>query len=299
MWAFTTLLAKRHANEISQLNDTLDDAMCPNAGSSDPQTDAWTAIYGAPIAERLNSQAPGANLVAADISNLIPLCAFESIVKGVTSPFCALFTPAEFAQFEYFSDLDKYYGTGSVQQILSFISIPTMMTVYRYGQALGPVQGVGYINELLARLTGKAVSDNTQTNRTLDASPDTFPLDRTLYADFSHDNQMIAIYAALGLFNQSAPLDPTKPDPKRTWITSHLTPFSARMVTERLSCTTRGGDGHIVKTGEYVRILVNDALQPLKFCGADKHGLCALSDFVSSQGYARNNGEGDFEKCFP
>jgi len=124
MWVFKSLPAKRRANEIShiQLNDTLDDAMCPNAGSSDAQTDAWTAIYGGPVAERLNSQAPGANLVAADISNLIPLCAFESIVKGVTSPFCALFTPAEFAQFEYFSDLDKYYGTGSVQQLLSFIS---------------------------------------------------------------------------------------------------------------------------------------------------------------------------------
>jgi len=90
--------------------------MCPNAGSSDPQTDAWTAIYGAPIAERLNTQAPGANVVAADISNLIPLCAFETLVKHTTSPFCALFTPAEFAQFEYFADLDKYYGTGSVQQ---------------------------------------------------------------------------------------------------------------------------------------------------------------------------------------
>jgi len=166
---------------------------------------------------------------------------------------------------------------------------------------LGPVQGVGYINELLARLTEKPVSDNTQTNRTLDASPITFPLDRTLYADFSHDNQMIAIYAALGLFNQSALLDPSMPDPKRTWITSRLTPFSARMVTERLSCITSGGNdhGHIAQTGVYVRILVNDVLQPLKFCGADKNGLCTLSDFVSSQGYARNNGEGDFEKCFP
>ncbi|KIM38767.1 hypothetical protein M413DRAFT_241634 [Hebeloma cylindrosporum] len=261
------------------LNDTLDDAMCPNAGSSDLQTDAWNAIYGAPIAERLNAQAPGANLVAADISNLIPLCAFESIAQNATSPFCALFTPAEFAQFEYFADLDKYYGTG-------------------YGQALGPVQGVGYINELLARLTGKPVSDNTQTNRTLDASPVTFPLDRTLYADFSHDNQMVAIYAALGLFNQSTPLDPTMPDPKRTWITSRLTPFSGRMVTERLSCRKKGSGGHLVKSGEYVRILVNDALQPLTFCAADKHGLCTLSNFVRSQGYAINNGEGDFEKCF-
>jgi hypothetical protein len=118
MWVYKPLLTKRRVNEILQLNDTLDDAMCPNAGSSDPQTDTWTAIYGAPIAKRLNGQAPGANLATADIPNLIPLCAFESVGNNTTSPFCALFTPDEFAQFEYYSDLDKYYGTGLVQQLL-------------------------------------------------------------------------------------------------------------------------------------------------------------------------------------
>ena len=49
----------------------------------------------------------------------------------------------------------------------------------------------------------------------------------------------------------------------------------------------------------YVRILVNDAVQPLKFCGADDgNGMCELEAFVKSQAYARNNGDGDFEKCF-
>ncbi|KAH9482157.1 3-phytase B [Psilocybe cubensis] len=265
------------------LNDTLDDSMCPNAGSSDPQTNIWTSIYGAPIAARLNAQAPGATVTAADISNLIPLCAFETLAKEIPSPFCSLFTEDEFAQFEYFGDLDKFYNTG-------------------YGQALGRVQGVGYVNELIARLTESPVRDNTQTNHTLDASPVTFPLNRTIYADFSHDNQMIAIYAALGLFNQTVPLDPTAPDPARTWIASHLTPFSARMVTERLSCGSTGpaaghGQGKI-KPQTFVRILVNDALQPLPFCGGDRNGLCTLDAFVESQSYARNDGEGDFEKCF-
>ncbi|PPQ70094.1 hypothetical protein CVT24_003866 [Panaeolus cyanescens] len=261
------------------LNDTLDDNMCPNAGSSDPQTGTWTSIYGAPVAARLNSKAIGANIVAADISNLIPLCAFETVVHETLSPFCNLFTPEEFAGFEYFGDLDKFYGTG-------------------YGQALGAVQGVGYINELLARLTGKPVQDATQTNRTLDSSPITFPLDRTIYADFSHDNQMIAIYTAMGLFKQSVPLDPTNPSttPGRDWITSHLTPFSARMVTERLSCKAKGK--RRAKAQPFVRVLVNDAVQPLEFCGGDAHGLCQLDAFVESQSYARNNGEGDFEKCF-
>ena len=43
---------------------------------------------------------------------------------------------------------------------------------------------------------------------------------------------MMAIYSALGLFKQPIPLEPTTPDPGRTWITSHLTPFSGRMVTD-------------------------------------------------------------------
>lgn len=170
--------------------------------------------------------------------------------------------------------------------------------MHRYGQALGPVQGVGYINELLARLTGLPVQDNTQTNRTLNASPITFPLNRTLYADFSHDNEMIAIYAALGLFKQPVPLDPTKLDHGRTWITSHLTPFSGRMVTERLSCVISGSRIAQPSAKIYVRILVNDAIQPLEFCGANEDGMCELEAFVESQAYSRNDGEGDFEECY-
>lgn len=158
----------------------------------------------------------------------------------------------------------------------------------RYGQELGPVQGVGYVNELIARLTGQPVQDETKTNRTLDSSPVTFPLDRTMYADFSHDVQMVAIYSAIGLFKQQDPLSTTEPDPERTWRISRMTPFAGRMVTERLKCAGE----------EFVRIFVNDALQPLEFCGADPSGVCSLKAFVASQKYARKNGEGDFQKCF-
>ncbi|KAI5115967.1 hypothetical protein M0805_000610 [Coniferiporia weirii] len=251
------------------LNDTLDDNMCPNAGSGDDQTNAWQAVYGSPIAARLNSLSPGANLTASDVSSLISLCPFDTLANEVPSPFCNLFNQTDFEGFEYFGDLGKYYGTG-------------------YGQALGPVQGVGYVNELLARLTDTPVRDNTQTNRTLDADPATFPLRRAVYADFSHDNQMIAIYSAMGLFRAARPLDPTDPDPHRTYLASHLVPFSARMVVERLECTGRS----------FVRVLVNDALQDLEFCDADSSGLCSLDAFVASQGYATSGGDGDFERCF-
>jgi len=169
----------------------------------------------------------------------------------------------------------------------------TLKDVFSYGEHLGPVQGVGYVNELIARLTGKPVRDNTQTNRTLDGSEETFPLDRTFYADFSHDNEMVSIYSALGLFQQQQLLDPTKPSPSRTWIASKLVPFSARMVVERLECFAI----RPLPKGEFVRILVNDALQPLEFCGGVE-GLCELHAFVASQRYARHDGDGDFEKCF-
>jgi hypothetical protein len=154
------------------------------------------------------------------------------------------------------------------------------------------VQGVGYVNELLARLTGQPVQDETQTNHTLDSSPVTFPLGRTFYADFSHDNQMISIYSALGLFVQPHQLNPMDPNAMRTWLDSKLVPFSARMITEKLYCAGSR------PAGEYVRVLVNDAVQPLPFCGANGDGVCTLENFVESQQYARTSGAGDWELCF-
>ncbi|KAF8800008.1 hypothetical protein BYT27DRAFT_7263387 [Phlegmacium glaucopus] len=52
--------------------------------------------------------------------------------------------------------------------------------------ALGPVQGVGYIEERLARLTGLPVKDNTQTDHTLDSSTITLPTKIALYTQISH-----------------------------------------------------------------------------------------------------------------
>ncbi|KAI0751193.1 phytase [Daedaleopsis nitida] len=251
-------------------NDTLDDNLCPSAGSSNPQTDVWLASFAPPMTARLNAGASGANLTDTDTYNLLTLCAFETVAHEQRSPWCGIYEELRAGPaFAYNGDIDKFYGTG-------------------YGQPLGPVQGVGYINELIARLTGTPVQDHTQTNSTLDSDPATFPLGRTLYADFSHDNQMVAIFSAMGLFKQAAPLDPTKPDPDRTWHVEKIVPFSTRMVVERLDC--RGTAS--------VRILVNDALMPLDFCGAKGDGVCALDAFVNSQAYARNDGEGDFEKCF-
>ncbi len=87
----------------------------------------------------------------------------------------------------------------------------------------------------------------------------------------------------------------TKINRNTEWDTSDIVPFASEMAVERFSCaqkSARGGEE------DYVRVLIDDAVQPLSFCGGDKNGLCKLSAFVKSQSYARNDGEGDFQKCF-
>ena len=178
---------------------------------------------------------------------------------------------------------------------------------------MGAVQGVGYINELIGRLTNSPPHHGLQTNKTLLSSQTTFPLNRSMYVDFSHDNLIVAVFAAMRLFQQSnGPLDTTKVTKDRTWITSIMVPFSGHMTVERLSCSPRpqslapsssrptkwrNADYDHEAKEEYVRIFVNDAMQPLDFCGAGEDGMCKMDDFVRSQAYARNDGFGDFERC--
>ncbi|KAI0326207.1 acid phosphatase [Cubamyces sp. BRFM 1775] len=257
-----------------EYNNTLNND-CPNAGDGSRETNIWLSVFAPPIAKRLLEGAPGAHLSNMDVFNLMAMCPFDSVAKETLSPFCSMFTEEDFRAFEYHGDLEKYYKTG-------------------YGEKLGPIQGVGYVNELLARLQGKPVEDHTTHNDTLE-----FPLDRTVYADFTHENLMVAVYAAMGLFNVTAPLDPRHlPSPHhedpsgQSWVASRMVPFSSRMVTERLTCVSDEGEA-----GTYIRVLVNDEVQPLEFCGG-QDGLCELERFVQSQEYARASGRGDFDLCY-
>ncbi|KXN84946.1 3-phytase A [Leucoagaricus sp. SymC.cos] len=275
-------------------NNTLEDKSCPNAGHPTAPLQQWQSVYAKPIADRFNTIARGQkikshrkkmpeNLTSEDAQSLIALCAFETVAKEEYSRFCHLFNETEFEGFEYALDLDKFYYTG-------------------YGSRLGPVQGVGYINELLARLTDQPVEDHTQTNHTHDSNAETFPLGRSIYVDFSHDNLMVAVFSAMGLFKNNGPfmggmLDPKKRPKHRDWFTSRIVPFSGRMVVERMECGLPSVNG--AGDREYVRILVSDAAQDLGFCeGVDEDGLCSLHSFVKSQTYARNSGQGDWESCF-
>ena len=290
--------------------------MCPAAVNTKAQVREFIDIAATNVAARLNSDAPGANLTAQDAYAVMHMCPFDTVAKETISPFCDLFSKEDFEIYEYAGDLEKFYNTGYMLRLLRDEHTVNYFLI-SYGGPLGAVQGVGYINELIARLTNSPVHHGLQTNSTLISSPETFPLNRTIYADFSHDNLIIAVFAAMGLFNQTVgSLDRTKIAENRTWITSKMVPFSGHLTVERLSCPVhsprnpsgpdskelrdwviRREDDEDGEKEEYVRVFVNDAKQPLHFCGPHGDGMCRLEEFVRSQEYARNDGFGDFAAC--
>lgn len=232
--------------------------------------DDWVST----IKDRLNAALPGASLSKKQTIYMMDLCPFNTVASssGAISPFCALFSAAEWSYYGYYETLNKFYGFGA-------------------GNPLGPTQGVGWVNELLARMTNSSVLDLGSVNSTLDASPATFPLGRTLYADFSHDDDLTSIFFALGLYEAAGQLSNTTLQTAGQtggYSAAWTVPFAARAYVEKMRCW-----GH---AEELVRIVVNDRVVPLRDCGADALGRCSLGGFVKSQGFARSGG--DFASCF-
>lgn len=267
-------------SEANGSNNTLNHGLCtafetgPDKNIASTAQAQWTNVFIPPIQTRLNTDLQGANLTVTDTISLMDLCPFNVVASsdGTISPFCSLFTEQEFHQYNYYNTLNKYYG-------------------YSYGNPLGPTQGVGYANELIARLTNQPVQDHTSTNRTLDSDPATFPLGLPLYADFSHDNDMTAIFSALGLYNGTAPLPTTRvveAEQANGYSAAWTVPFAARAYFEKLSC--------LGYQEELVRVIVNDRVLPLPQCGGDGLGRCTLSAFIDSLAFAKSGGLWD--QCF-
>lgn len=264
-------------SEDTGSNNTLDHGLCTvfeASNTSQVVQSIFASTFIPAISARLNTGLPNANLTDQDAISFMDLCPFETVAspKGTPSSFCTLFTQDEWKQYDYYQTLGKYYGYGP-------------------GIPLGPTQGVGFANELVARLTGKPVADHTSVNRTLDADNANFPLGRILYADFGHDNDMTAAFAALGLYNSTPPLSKTELmtiEEMNAYSAAWTVPFAARAFFEKMQC--EGVDE------ELVRVLVNGRVLPLEMCGGDALGRCPLSRFVDSLSFAQ--GGGHWDQCF-
>lgn len=158
--------------------------------------------------------------------------------------------------------------------------------------------GLGYQQEVIARLKGETLSySHSQANITLDDNTDTFPLNQSLYFDFSHDTNMISVLAAFGLRQFGQALDPTNLPGPHNFTVSHLTPFGARFDIEiiRTPLPLSPDRETYLEGGEtkYVHFLVNQRTVPLGAslpeCDASRvDGWCELDTFVKVQeGMAR------------
>ncbi|TLS21473.1 uncharacterized protein PpBr36_10258 [Pyricularia pennisetigena] len=251
------------------LNNTLGRKECPKDIYSKSKTtvDKFQAKFLTGIADRLNRNLPGANLSVKDAFDLMDLCTMETaatvLKTGVLSPVCGLFEEKDWKVFNQYHNAVKWHTCS-------------------YGNPFGPTLGVGWVNELIARLLQKPVVDHTSTNRTLTSNPATFPLKNKLYADFTHATSFLTIYSALGLLGSTPTPVPTNR------VVSAVSPFAARMYVEKMTCSGQ--------REELVRILVNHRVMRLPNCGADAEGRCKLSAFVESLSFARSGGHWD--KCY-
>ncbi|KAF3939214.1 hypothetical protein ABW19_dt0207978 [Dactylella cylindrospora] len=256
-------------------NNTLDHGICRKyeEGPSTeigPQAQAeFAATFTGELIEKLSVDIQGIELTPKDAIALMTMCPFHTVASPsatTLSPFCRMFNESDFENFDYYQSLGKYYGYGP-------------------GNPLGPAQGIGFVNELIARLTKSIVNDTTSTNHTLDSNPATFPVDKDIYLDFSHDNTMVGILSSLNLFKNLPPLknNTRSIDPLgRSFSASKLVPFASRMYVEKLKCESH--------EEELVRVIVNDRLMNLQGCDEAAYGACKLHEFVESLKWARDGG---------
>jgi len=189
------------------------------------------------------------------------------------SAFCNLFTYQEWVDFEYSYDL---YFAGS-----SAFQSPT-----------GRAVGIGYVQEIVARLENHTLGySGSQINTTLDNNTVTFPLNQSLYFDFSHDTNIMSILTAFGFKQFNEFLPSTKNPGPRNLTVSHLEPFGARLDIEVIKTPHPLAADRTYTSGNettYVHFILNQRTLPLGFsfeeCGGDRlDGWCELETFLKIQ----------------
>ena len=130
----------------------------------------------------------------------------------------------------------------------------------------------------------------------------TFPLNQTLYFDFSHDTNIASVVTALGLTQFATYLPSTGPPLNHTPLVSSLVPFAGRIDIEIITapqpiaedrpfdCSSSNSTGcyTLGDTTKYVHILINQRTVPLgrqnnSGCGDRVDGFCELHTFIAWQ----------------
>ncbi|KAF9220158.1 phosphoglycerate mutase-like protein [Gyrodon lividus] len=220
----------------------------------------WIAIYLQKALRRLQKHINGVELTLADVFAMQETCAFETVALGF-SKFCELFTEKEWEGFDYAYDINFWYGVS-------------------FGSPLASAQGIGYVQELVSRLTETPIeTHNSSTNATLH-NPITFPLGHSLYVDATHEVVVMNVLTALNLssFAGTGPLPSDHIPESRSFRSAEVAPFATNVQFQLLACDS--------EPGTQIRVIVNDGVVPLhvlRGCPENTHGMCSVDAFVDAQ----------------
>jgi hypothetical protein len=170
---------------------------------------------------RFQSQVSGINFTATDAIAMLQLCSYETHALGY-SAFCDLFTQADFLNYEYYYDLSFYYNNGP-------------------GSPVAAAQGKGYLDEYLARFTGKYPPAKSALNETFDNTTTFFPLNQSIYADATHEVVVLDVLTAFNLtaLFEGPPLSASGDRKENSFVASRLVPFATHFTTQVLECSAK------------------------------------------------------------
>jgi hypothetical protein len=147
------------------------------------------------------------------------------------------------------------------------------------------------VQETIARLENHTLGySGSQINTTLDNNTVTFPLNQSIYFDFSHDTNIMSILTAFGFkqFNQFLPA--THYPGVHNLTVSHLEPFAARLDIELIQTPQPLAEDRTYVEGQkttYIHFVLNQRTIPLGVsfpdCGERLDGWCELSTFLKTQ----------------
>lgn len=235
-------------------------------GYGDVMLSKFLSTYTPAVVERLSGQDPGLNITNYDVYIMQEICGFEMLAKE-HSPWCSIFTAEELEAFVYARDLLLYYRSGP-------------------GNPYATTMGYLWLNATTDLLMQGATAE-------------------PLFFSFAHDNDLMNLISALGLFEHDPPLPTTRMVHDRTWRASEITPMGGRIILERLGRADVNANQLInlnasdaeAQNEVYVRLNINDAIVALPSCSSGPGGSCPLQEFVEF--VHRLGGEhGDFgRKC--
>ncbi|KAK9490546.1 histidine phosphatase superfamily [Lipomyces doorenjongii] len=230
------------------------------------QVGTWNSIYLKERTAKLRKLTGSYNWTVADTFYAQRLCPYETVALGY-SDFCQLFTNEGWEGLDYYFDIIES-GAGG------FLS-PT-------GRAYGIAWKLIYVP-----------ANTAGANMTLDMNPITFPVNQSLYLEFGHDGDIVAVMAAFGLTQFAGFLPATGAPAHQQFFSSKIVPFAGRLnieiikashkVSARRSSKTNAKHDAYIWTRERVIMYIHSepGFEACEY--RDDDGWCELTTFMNLQ----------------